>query len=372
MKKVLLAGTAMGMAAFYAGQAVAQDEASLSFSAFVNTRVSVGSADKNGDVDTGIASNGSLATDSEIAVSGSKSTDAGMLGLHIELETDADKADSATVDENSATIAAEWGTIMLGNNDGAEDPKKSGISLSVLGMSGDLTGSALAARNVAGASAKGGATTTYYGITSEGSDQTKIMYTTPDLGMGLTARVSYTPTITEGSVEDALGFGVSYDKAMGAVTVALAAGYSQADWGSAAIDADNGTAEGFHFGGTVAMGMFTLGAGYLNAENDDGDAAVEQDQEYSVWNVGGKVAVNDQLSISAVYSNEEADEAADSTTGFEDNDEEVQEMSLGISYKIVDGLSVSAAFLTGEVSEEDANLEDGEYDAATFQVAVGF
>ena len=379
MKKVLLAGTAMGMAAFYAGQAVAQDEGSLSFSAFVNTRLSVGSATKGAATDAGIASNGALATDSEIAVTGSKSTDVGTLGIHIELETD--DGGTGNVDENSATIAADWGTLMLGNNDGAEDPKVSGFSFGVLGMQNDLPGSAAAARNAAGASAKGGSATSYYGITSEGGDETKIMYTTPDMG-GLTARISYTPTISEYdataaesvNITDALALGVSYAGDMGDVSVAFAAGYSTADYGTPALDGDNGNTDGFHAGATVTMGMFSLGAGYLTSEEDDGSDAVDQDREYNVWNVGGKVALNDQLSISAIYSNEEADE--DGTQKL-DGDEEVEEMSLGVSYTIVDGLAVSAAFLTGDVSEDSTNLanngsEDGEYDAATFQVGVSF
>ena len=377
MKKVLLAGTAMGMAAFYAGQAVAQDEGSLSFSAFVNTRLSVGSATKNGAVDTGIASNGALATDSEIAVSGSKSTDIGTLGIHIELETD--EASTANTDETSASIAADWGTLMLGNNDGAEDPKKSGFSFGVLGMQNDLTGSSAGARTAAGASAKGGAATSYYGITSEGGDEAKIMYTTPDMG-GLSARISYTPTISSYSaaattetfnVTDALALGVSYDGDMGDVTVAFAAGYSTADYGSPILgtDSDNGTTDGFHAGANVTMGMFSLGAGYLSSESDDGSENAEQDREYTVWNIGGKVALNDQLSVSAIFSNEEADEDGINADG---NDEEVEEMSLGVSYTVVDGLAVSAAFLTGDVSEDTAGVEDGEYDAATFQVGVSF
>ena len=367
MKKVLLAGTAMGMAAFYAGQAVAQDEGSLSFSAFVNTRLSVGSATKGEATDAGIASNGALATDSEIAVTGSKSTDVGTLGIHIELETD--EGQQGNVDENSATIAADWGTVMLGNNDGAEDPKVSGFSFSKLGMQFDQTGSGAAARQAAGASAKGGTATTYYGITSEGGDETKIMYTTPDFG-GLTARVSYTPTIAEGTTEDAVGLGISYAGDMGDVSVAFAAGYSSADYGNVANNGgDNGSADGFHAGANVTMGMFSVGAGYLSAENDDGSDAVQEDQEYTVWNVGGQVALNDQLSISAVFSNEEADE--DGTT-VGPNDEEVEEMSLGVSYTVVDGLAVSAAFLTGEVSENDPAQENGEYDSATFQIGVSF
>ncbi len=366
MKKVLLAGTAMGMAAFYAGQAVAQDEGSLQLSAFLDTRMSVASAEKGGDVDGAIASNGSMTTNSEIAVTGSKSSDVGTLGIHIELETD--KGATANVEENSVSIAADWGTIQLGNNDGAEDPKKSGYAFVTDGMQNDMVSGIGDAKTAAGAGK-----TDYYGITSEGGDETKIMYSTPDMG-GLTARVSYTPTITEGSVENATGFGVSYAGGMGAVTVALAAGYSQADWGSAAIDADNGTTEGYHFGGTIAMGMFSLGAGYLTSERDDGDATVQEDEEHSVWNVGAQVAVNDQLSIAAVYSNEEAD--VDGTT-VAAGDEEIAEMSLGVSYKIVDGLSVSTTFLTGEVSEDlttsTSNAhEDGEYDGATFQVSVAF
>ena len=363
MKKVLLAGTAMGMAAFYAGQAVAQDEASLKLSAFLDTRLSLASADKGGDVDDGIASNGSMTTNSEIAVTGSKSTDVGTLGIHIELETD--KGATANVEENSVSIAAEWGTIQLGNNDGAEDPKKSGYAFVTDGMQNDMVSGIGDAKKAAGAGK-----TDYYGITSEGGDETKIMYSTPDMG-GLTARVSYTPTITEGSVENATGFGVSYAGGMGAVTVALAAGYSSADWGTGDTgnNADNGTTEGFHFGGTVAMGMFSLGAGYLTSERDDGDATVQQDEENSVWNVGGQVAINEQLSIAAVYSNEEAD--VDGTT-VAAGDEEIAEMSLGVSYKIVDGLSVSTTFLTGEVSEDLATEDDGEYDGATFQVSVAF
>ena len=363
MKKVLLAGTAMGMAAFYAGQAVAQDEASLKLSAFLDTRMSLASAEKNGDQDGTIASNGDLTTNSEIAVTGSKSTDIGTLGIHIELETD--EGQTGNVDENSVTIAADWGTVMLGNNDGAEDPKKSGYSFVTDGMQNDMVPGIGSAKTAAGS-----ASTDYYGITSEGGDQTKIMYSTPDMG-GLTARVSYTPTITEDAVENATGFGVSYAGGMGAVSVALAAGYSSADWGTGDTghNADNGTTEGFHFGGTVAMGMFSLGAGYLTSERDDGDATVEQDEENSVWNVGGQVAVNEQLSIAAVYSNAESD--VDGTTVVA-ADEEIEEMSLGVSYKIVDGLSVSGTFLTGEVSEDLSTEEDGEYDGATFQVSVAF
>ena len=367
MKKVLLAGTAMGMAAFYAGQAVAQDEGSLSFSAFVNTRLSVGSATKGQAVDKDIASNGTLSTNSEIAVTGSKSTDVGTLGMHIELETD--EASTGNTDETSATIAADWGTVMLGNNDGAEDPKVSGFSFSKLGMQFDQTGSGAAARLAAGASAKGGTATTYYGITSEGGDETKIMYTTPDMG-GLTARVSYTPTITEGQVEDAVALGISYAGDMGDISIAIGAGYSSADYGNVANGGgDNGTADGFHAGATATMGMFSIGAGYLNSENDDGSVTIQEDQEYTVWNVGGQVALNDQLSISAVFSNEEADEDG---TNVDVNDEEIEELSLGVSYTVVDGLAVSASFLTGEVSEDAAGQEDGEYDAATFQIAVGF
>ena len=363
MKKVLLAGTAMGMAAFYAGQAVAQDEASLKLSAFLDTRLSLASADKGGDVDGDIASNGDLTTNSEIAVTGSKSTDVGTLGLNIQLQTDV--GNSSEIDQASVNIAADWGTIMLGSADGAEDPKKSGYAFVTDGMQDDLVPGISSARTAAGAGKTG-----YYAITSEGGDENKIMYSTPDMG-GLTARVSYTPTLTEDAVENATGFGVSYAGGMGAVTVALAAGYSSADWGTgnAGDNADNGTTEGYHFGGTIAMGMFSLGAGYLTSERDDGDATVQQDEENSVWNVGGQVAINEQLSIAAVYSNAESD--VDGTTVSAD-DEEIAEMSLGVSYKIVDGLSVSTTFLTGEVSEDLATEDDGEYDGATFQVSVAF
>jgi len=221
MRKLLLTSTALVAATSMINYASADVSVSGGFE--------WGYTDQQSDI---VASNGdSFRVDNEVVISFTNKTDT---GLTITGRYDVD-GDAATVDESSLSISGGFGTIRLGQDDGAEDAF--GIN------EGDLIGEEQAF-------AVGSASILTNAGETGNTDDNKITYFTPAMG-SLKAGISFTDSgSNQSTATDRTAYGASYTMPMGNGTIVAEynAGTTESSVaGGTDTDHDN-------YGVTVTMG----------------------------------------------------------------------------------------------------------------------
>ena len=200
------------------------------------------------------------------------------------IKINANTTDDKVADEVRLQFSGGWGTLQMGDDDGAEDVMNFGGE-DLLGAAGGFDG----ARGEYGDvliryAAVPSLAPSFAAIAGDTSDATKGSYFSPRFS-GLQIGASLTPTPNDGDEfkadgawEDHIGLGVNYDNRFGELRIRASAVYS------AASDTTNNFEDvsAWSVGGIVGWGPFSLGAGYT----DNGDSSAQPapfDYETSYW-----------------------------------------------------------------------------------------
>jgi outer membrane protein OmpU len=276
MKKLLFATTAI--VAVAALNAPAYADISMSGS----MKQQIGMANNEEDSKVAEFATFDIQSDSEIAFKYTTSLDNGIkISGAIELE-----GDGAGIDESSFTIQGDFGSVMIGANDGSGDDFADKPSRGDIGNHDNYIVSR-GLNNALGDNA----------VMDQSGDHQKIKYTTPNLG-GLKMGVSYTPEMAQGGggsmanrVGDAsseIEFGMQYSFDMDGTGVDLA--YAFGKEGGDGSTATEGR-KGHHASVITKFGDFKAGVAYgrvmgSHESADDDGRALQAGISYSAGAMG--------------------------------------------------------------------------------------
>jgi hypothetical protein len=216
--------------------------------------------------------------ESELQLNVSGTADNGLnYGFKIEINANTD--DGTVADEARLQLSGGWGTVQLGDEDGAEDIMNYGGE-SLLGASGAWDGDG---DDVASSIAS----VMFPTMAGDTSDSTKVSYFSPRFS-GFQVGASYTPTRGDGNVttgqdgvfQNYFGLGANYDNSFGDLRVRASAVYAMASYEGVLPVEDIGA---YSVGGIVGFGPFSLGANWT--DNGDSGSDVGSGDESSYWNV---------------------------------------------------------------------------------------
>lgn len=322
MKKILLSALVAGSTFAAVPSAMAQDNAiDLGIGGFMRGYVAVHDQD---DMPGNESRTFDILRDTEVHFKGKTTLDNGLtVGFHTEIRNDL--GDGSAVDESYVYFSGDWGRINFGAEDGgayllqvaapAADSNIDGVRQYLNPINYDtLTNGAL-----------GTGFQIDYATNSSGKSD-KITYTTPKFS-GLQVAASYTPDVSGtsrslGVAEDdelddrgsAYEIGARYEREIGDFNILLGAGYVTVDveqksaasddlksWNAAAVlgwknfqfgavyfdeenvDTDaNENHDGFVIGADYTMGLWVLGASYLNGTYEELAANEGDTERYSL------------------------------------------------------------------------------------------
>ena len=341
MKKLLLGTTALvGASVLMAGAAYAA-KPTLKVGAYVKFEILASDQDleriKGGSPNRGYG----FVTDSEVTVTGSGTTDAGMKWLaRVEIETDT-SANNNT-DETWVRFSGSWGQINLGSEDGAEDLMQYHSSTAHKAGDGGVDGDFYDAIdwNAANSRFAAGAK-----LSEDTGDDPKITYFTPRVG-GLQAGVSFTPDLggngRNTSADDAasddfqssFGFGVNFVQKFGGAKVQVSAVGHIAEH-----EDDDATPKeelrAWAVGAAVNYGNWAVGGSYQDV-GDGGEFKSVGDDDATSWNAGvGYSEGPVKLGLSYIHA-----EVEDPAGG----EDEADAVIFGVSYSLGGGASVYGDF----------------------------
>jgi outer membrane protein OmpU len=313
MRKLLLTSTALVAATSMINYASADVSVSGGFE-WGYTSQSSQIAASNGD---------SYRVDNEVVISFTNKTDT---GLTITGRYDVD-GDAASVDESSITIAGGFGTIRLGQDDGAAD---------AFGVDeGDLVGE--------DASYAAGSSSILTNASGSGNnDNNKIAYFTPAMG-GLKAGISFEDSGANTAANtDRTEYGASYTMSMGGASVV-------AEYNSGS--ANNATAgqlstDHSNYGVTVTQGALSVLVSHGALEDNTSDSEAN--------GMSVKYDMGNGMYVAAMAVDSEDDKQSSAANGSEKYSSAVAE----VGYTVAPGL-------TAKVTHIDYDYERGNNTAST-------
>jgi outer membrane protein OmpU len=291
MKKVLLGSTALVGASLLGAVPVAAAEApTLSFSGF--TRAEITLSDQ--DLSAGRGRGYSVDLDnSYLNWSASGTTDN---GLKYTAHTNFDVGSGdINADEAKLTFGGDWGTAIIGTDDGAGTVMMIG-GYSLMTAAGGYDGSHTSATNVGGIGA-GIRATSQVGATG---DANKVSYYTPRMS-GFQMCVSLTPDTgasfnrglstdpdDDGDRNNQLSGGVNYNGTVGEIGLKAAFTYMAASDDPAPSGADREDLGEWSTGFTASYAGFSIGAGYLDHGDSTCTVANTLCDQGDVWDVAAQ------------------------------------------------------------------------------------
>ena len=281
------------------------------------------------------------------------------LNYGFKIELNANTSDGDAADEVRLQLSGGWGTLQLGDEDGAEDIMNYGGE-NLMGATGGFDG------DQDDWYVNIGAATSFPSLAGDTSDHTKISYFSPRFS-GLQLGVSLTPNTgadgDEGAFdqgdENHIGVGVNYDNSFGGIRIRASAVYSS--------DTDRAIAFGGPFqvpredtaawsvGSIVGFGPFSVAANYT--DNDDSDTPLGSGDTWSHWNAAASFETGPMYFsvgyLDSIY--EFGGSAAEDT---------YTHIALTADYTVAPGLSVYAEFAaieseTGALSNEGTGVTLG-------------
>jgi predicted porin len=377
MKKILLGSTAMvGASVLMAGTALASDPPKLELSGYF--KFEAWFADQ--DADTGANRGYHFENDDvEIHFKAYATADNGLkYGAKIEWDVDGNVIDEAVLD-----FSGNWGTLFLGDEDGANDLMKVG-GFSVLTAGGGWDGGPTAILQNPGSVNLLGPTLGFgSGIadsTGDSDDATKISYFTPSfsgfrLGLSLTPDTGHTmggniadtaAGAASQDVENLFGYGVEYKGTFNDISVHVS---GRGLYGSPEGETDGDAAgrediNSWGVGGKVEWQGFALAAGY----GDLGDSGVNKTakatgRDAGTWYDVGVSYANGPYTVAGGYFHSEEDR----TTTTED---QVDFFSIGGNYNLAPGLDVYAEYNYVEIDDGSGTTTAVDNDASLFMVGT--
>jgi predicted porin len=228
--------------------------------------------------------------EAELALNVSGTADNGLnYGFKVEIQTNT--SDGVVADEARISLSGAWGTLQLGDEDGAEDTMNYGGE-DLMGATGGFDGDfddVLMRNHRIFTGQQQWAAPSYPTIAGDTGDSTKVTYYSPRFS-GFQVGASITPTPNQGDTfksdrgwENHYGIGANYDFSFGDLLIRASAVYSAA---SSTVTWLNDTAA-WSVGGTVGWGPFSLGGNYTD-NSDSGTRTIDAEgltSESSYWSV---------------------------------------------------------------------------------------
>ena len=264
--------------------------------------------------------------ESELQLNVSGTADNG-LNYGFKIEINANTSDGTVADEVRLQLSGGWGTVQMGDEDGAEDIMNYGgenLMGAVGGFDGDFDDVLLRA---------GAGAPSYPTIAGDSSDNTKISYFSPRFS-GFQVGASLTPTPNtgdnfkvDGGWENHIGVGANYDNSFGDVRVRASGVYSANSSNNTGVE----DVSAWSVGGIVGFGPISVGANYT--DNGDSGQATGSGVESSYWDVAASFETGPiYLSVGYLASTVE-------TPG---GDAEFTNIALTADYTVAPGLGVYA------------------------------
>jgi len=366
MKKILLGTTAIVGTALLVGPALAEAP-KLGMSGNVKFEASFVDQDPVSATASAYTRGYKFSVDdAEIVFKASSTADNGLeYGAKIEYEFEAGSTDEAMI-----WLEGDWGTLNLGNEDGAEDAMKVG-GYSLLTAAGGYDGENFFT-NSSGA-------ITGPSFTGDSSDANKITYYSPSMS-GFRVGASFTPDTganfddqlsdDDGDQETHFGVGAEYKGDFDQVGVQASVRYIAAAYES--NDDDGATTEqndvsSIGLGAKVTFGDFAVAAGYHN----NGDSGITQANDTLGLDAGEWYDVAASYSAGAIkvaagYFHSEIQNAATTSA-------EADMFTVGGNYNVADGLDVYGEFNYVELEDgTTATLNDNEVTTVIVGTKVSF
>jgi outer membrane protein OmpU len=326
MKKLLLAGVAVGSLALASAPAHAELEVNLGgyfkgYGAFV---------DQDDDI----------VRDTELHVGGETTLDNGLtVGVQVELEVDG--PDGAGVDESYAYFSGNWGRVNFGSEDGAA------YLLQVAAPSADDNYDGLR-QYVSPFVSSGnslGSNIDYDADPTAKAD--KLTYLSPVFS-GFQVGVSFSPDTTEADsfnvgtesagVDETYELAARYEGQFNQVGVIAGAGYTHGENNDTAASADDRNT--WNVGLDLDIGAFGVGAAYLN----DNNALDDNDSETDTYVLGVDYTTG-PFKIGASYLNQDTDTGS-----------EFDRYTGGVVYEYGPGMSFRGSI--SHLTEETSSIDD--------------
>jgi len=342
MRKLLLTTTALVAAGTISSVATAAD-----FNITGNYKWSYD------EMDRGIATAGQsgdrMYSEQNITLSVTNKTESGLeISMHTVLNTEGESGTNALQnDEHAIKIKGGFGTIQLGNDDGAGD-QLTRTAHDILGTPDALHGDHQTMMHVAG---DGNLADDNADLPTDVDDESNITYILPKMG-GLTVGASYRDS-GEGTDEndDETSFAAKYEFSTGDVNGTLH--YGQHSQDGATVGADSLDASSM----AIDVSMGAIRAVYASAKKD-----VDATTETEIQDFGISYKVSDALSIAAVQTE------VDENTGGETMDV----TSVGATYTIASGLKASLTYHDYDYDGGNSTSADDDGSNTTLSIVASF
>ena len=284
------------------------------------------------------------------------------LNYGFKIEINANTTDGAVADEVRLQLSGSWGTLQMGDEDGAEDIMNYGgedLMGATGGFDGDFDDVLIRERDfvISGIPTDTvGAAPSYPTIVGDTGDSTKISYFSPRFS-GFQVGASLTPTPNDGDQfksdglwENHIGLGANYDNSFGDLRIRASAVYSGAKSLRPAYGIQDISA--WSVGGIVGWGPFSLGANYT--DNGDSWSYTPFDSyDRSYWDVAAAFETG-PLYLSAGYF-EGTVEAASGVTNYENT---FTTIALTADYTMAPGLGVYAEVDMIDDDQNGTNIDN--------------
>jgi len=310
--------------------------------------------------------------EAELQINVSGAADNGLnYGFKIEINANTTDGPKGIADEARLQLSGSWGTLQMGDEDGAEDIMNYGGE-NLMGATGGFDGDQddylvragdvrfFEVRNTSvggtkiwmqltdtiggdGTAAYNWAAPSYPTIAGDTADKTKVSYFSPRIS-GFQVGASITPTPNEGdgfkadgSWENAYGIGANYDNSFGGLRIRASAVFAAASSNDTRFE----DVSAFQVGGIVGWGPFSLGANYgdngdsgeLKWSGQNGNADATHEESY-FWDVAASFETGPMYFAAGYFVGvKEIDYFGDST---------YEHIALTADYTVAPGLGVYA------------------------------
>lgn len=329
MRKILMTTTA-ALASTIAFSAAQAAEPTMTVSGAINYQYTTESSDTSGVAGVDQFQMGNSSTQ-----------------LHFDVDAEADnglvyggrvdwRPASNGIDEIWIDIQGSFGTLILGNDDGAVDQVPGAVDVLVgsFGYDGDYAG---------GENSQQGSASVGFGSNFNTDDNSKIVYYTPSFG-GFTGGFSHTPDDNNGGTEAVSELSAAWGGDLGGASLDLGAGYL---FGSSTQGTEDISA--YRVGAVLGVGDFSFGASYV----DDGDSGIAKGSRATAGS-GGNIAVGYNFGTGAVSAGYLATEVDDATGTVDEFDN----LHFDVEYYLAEGLTTYAGVQFTESTDGSANLSD--------------
>jgi len=327
MRKVLLASTALVATAGVAS-------ADVSISAYSEAHYTDISDDQTTAID------GALTMSQDIYFSFSESADNGLsFGFDVTLAVDGGDDASANSDEAKSFVSGDFGTIVMGSEDHADNLMK--VSYANVGnttTAGDGGWVTFAYKNGSAVSAPTDQST-------GNGDAPKLVYKSPSLS-GFSFAASWDE---DGTNEADTAIGVKYSTEVSGVGITIGAG---------AFDSGESTDTAEKANAGINLTMDDLSVTYHESSKKTGTTV-----DYKTTLVSGSYALNDDLSVGLGYVKGDDDIT---------NGDEFEMVEFGLSYSIAPGLGLNFGYGSFEVTDTSNTSNNNDGTMMNASIAMSF